>query len=124
MLGQAMKAMGDIIYKLLFENSALGGALKKVLEFICQIVYWVVNDVWKAFFCPIFQKTMPPILNAVVSAWRSTQESVGFLQDFACFFGFCFSGPVNMEVRVRRSCLEKLVESHQLQGPGEHNASR
>ena len=92
-----MKAWGDIIYKLLFDNSALGGALKKVLEVICIIVHWVVNDVWKGFFCPIMGKILPPMLNAVVGFLGFIQQVIDGINRLACAFGACL--PESASVR-------------------------
>ena len=108
MFGQAMKTMGDIIYKLLFDNSALGEALKKVLEFICQIVYWVVNDVWKGFFCPIMEKILPPLLNAVVGFLNFIQSVIDGINRLACAFGACL--PAGASVQVSSSVMEYVSD--------------
>lgn len=103
-----MKTMGDIIYKLLFDNSALGEALKKVLEFICQIVYWVVNDVWKGFFCPIMEKILPPLLNAVVGFLNFIQSVIDGINRLACAFGACL--PAGASVQVSSSVMEYVSD--------------
>lgn len=88
-MGQSLKALGDIIFKMIFENSALGDALKVVIEAICAMVSWIVNDVWKGFFCPIAEKILPPLLNAVIGFLHFIQGVINVVNEIACTFGSC-----------------------------------
>lgn len=88
-MGQALKAWGDMIFKMIFENSPLGDALKVVVQAICAMVSWIVNDVWKGFFCPIAEKILPPLLNFVMGVLDTVKKALEGINSVTCALGFC-----------------------------------
>lgn len=88
-MGEALKTLGTIIFKMIFENSPIGQALKDVMNTICNTVAWIMNEVWLGFFCPIAEAILPPVLNAVMAFLRFIEMILGVIRDIACFFNSC-----------------------------------
>lgn len=107
-----MKTLGTIIYKLLFENSPLGAALKKVLEFICQVVEWMIQDVWKGFFCPLAERILPPMLNAVVGFLKFIQSIIDAINRIACGLNSCLPASASVQGAVDSvNAFKRHIES-------------
>ena len=69
-MGEALKALGTLVYKMIFESSPVGKVLKNIIKIICEIVVWYVNNIWKKFWCVIMEITIPPMLNMIIGFLR------------------------------------------------------
>jgi hypothetical protein len=88
-MGESLKSLGTIVFKMVFEESALGASLRDAIKVICEIVTWLLNNVWRGFFCPILQALLPIILNAFLGVLSFFSEVIGIINDAACWMGIC-----------------------------------
>lgn len=86
-MAESLKSLGTVVFKMIFEQSPVGMALQEIIKSICVIVNWIMNDVWKGFFCPIAEQMLPPLLNAAVSFFNFIQKVLDVIKDIANFFG-------------------------------------
>ena len=84
-MGDAMRALGDIFFKLVLDISPLGYVLKAFLHYICIIIQWIVNDVWKGFLCPIMEIILPHTLNALIAFLSSMREALDIISGIFLF---------------------------------------
>ncbi len=98
----ALKALGELIFKMIFENSPIGVALKTIIKIICQILMWVVNDVWKGFMCPIVEKLAPPMLDMVIGFLSFIDAIVQFIQSIAGLFGASLPDPQIIQKAIQK----------------------
>lgn len=86
-MGDALKALGTMIYKMIFENSPIGKVLKKIIEIVCKIVMFLINTVWKDFLCHIMQMILPPMCDVICGFLQFIDGIVGVIESIAKFFG-------------------------------------
>ena len=115
-MGEALKTLGTIIFKMIFENSPIGQALKDVMNTICATVAWIMNEVWLGFFCPIAEVVLPPVLNAVMAFLRFIEIILGVIRDIACFFNSCL--PESASVQGAIDSIDTLKQDVETNGLG------
>lgn len=66
----ALKALGTMVFKMIFESSPMGKRLQEIIKIICGAIVWVINEIWKKILCEIISVLLPPILDVVVGILR------------------------------------------------------
>ena len=67
-MAQALKSLGDMIFKILYEISGSGGALKIIIKMICNLIRFIINDIWAPFLCKLVEQLLPPALDIAIQA--------------------------------------------------------
>lgn len=86
-MAQALKSLGEMLFKMLFEISEAGGALKTAVEMICELIRFLVNEVWAKFMCPMMEVMLPPIINAAIIGVEVVKASFFILVQSLKIFG-------------------------------------
>ena len=89
--GEAIAAIGNMIFTMIFDNSPLGTYLKEMLSIICTIVRFLVNDIWVGFMCPMLEKLAPPILNVAIFVLELIISIIDNLNKLICILFGCIS---------------------------------
>ena len=90
-MGDGLRSMGDVLFKIVFDTSPVGRALKEVVKVLCSLVAWLVNNVWNNFMCPMVQVLAPPLINVFTVWLRYMKEIVGVVDSIACSLGGCLN---------------------------------
>lgn len=100
--GEALKQTFTMIFKGIFEQSPMGAILKRALSIICEIIKWIMNNIWKDFACPILQAILPVVLNIMISVFTVIASIMEGINSVLCFFGACIG---------ELSIISQIVES-------------
>lgn len=103
----AISAVGNMIYSMIFDNSVMGKFVKEMINFICTLMKWIINDVWAGFLCPLAEKLAPPFLNMAIFVLNMVLAIVEGLNKLACAFGSCI--PTDGISNAKQSVTNTLI---------------
>lgn len=59
----------------------------QVMQFLCQIIQWFLDNIWKTFLCQIFEVVIPPLIDIANLFLRAIQGFIRAIESFANAFG-------------------------------------
>jgi hypothetical protein len=114
--GEAIKSFGTVIFKAIFESSPLGVALKDVIQQICIIVQWLLNNVWGKFLCPVVQAVLPTTLKIGIELLKIVNDILKAINSFTCSFGACLPGTEIIQIVIDQlTYVKEMIENGGLQ---------
>ena len=76
-IGNLFEAAEDAVFKL-FMSRGVGGWLRSLLTFVCQVVTWIVNELWVPVLCPVVNYVMK-LSVAITQVTESMHQGLGFI---------------------------------------------
>lgn len=104
-MADALKSLGNLIFNMVFEKSPIGAMLKAIIKFICQMVMFIINDVWKGFLCPLVEKLAPPMLDMVLGFLSFIDAIVQAINSIACAFQSCLP-----DAKIIQRAMQKVQD--------------
>lgn len=59
----------------------------QILRFLCQIIQWFLDNIWKTFLCQIFEVVIPPLIDIANAVLKAIQTFIQGIENFANAFG-------------------------------------
>jgi hypothetical protein len=93
---EAIIQAAQVLFRLVMDISPLGKALAKIIQLICQILRWWLNNIWKSFLCKLYEAILPPIIDVANAFLTYLYYYLRAIELFLNFFGanLNFSGGI------------------------------
>ena len=76
-IGSLFEIANDAMMKL-FMSRGIGGWLSSIIEWICEAVKWIINNIWAPVLCPVLQFYLE-IQEMFIGAWQYIDNGLSLL---------------------------------------------